>query len=126
MSEINNEVFSKENNLAKNNSKKRKIQQENIEDFAEKLRKKHLNLNEEEIKKFLAIFQEFISIANEEKSSLEEGGDSVDGAVSILLIPALQISEGWKDFHKGDIDSLELPKIKKKSLKNLKSYSWSI
>ena len=94
MSEINNEVFSKENNLAKNNSKKRKIQQENIEDFAEKLRKKHLNLNEEEIKKFLVIFQEFISIANEEKSSLEEGGDSVDGAVSILLIPALQISEG--------------------------------
>ena len=121
MIEINNEVFSKENNSAKDNSKKRKIQQENIEDFAEKLRKKHLNLNEEEIKKFL-IFQEFISIANEEKSSLEEGGDSVDGAVSILLIPALQISEGWKDFHKGDIDSLELPKIKKKSLKNLKLF----
>ena len=48
MSEINNEVFSKENNSAKDNSKKRKIQQENIEDFAEKLRKKHLNLNEEE------------------------------------------------------------------------------
>ena len=94
MSEINNEVFSKENNSAKDNSKKRKIQQENIEDFAEKLRKKHLNLNEEEIKKFLVIFQEFISIVNEEKSSLEEGGDSVDGAVSILLIPALQISEG--------------------------------
>ena len=36
MSEINNKVSSKENNSAKNNSKKRKIGQENIEDFAKK------------------------------------------------------------------------------------------
>ena len=94
MGGINNKVSSKENNAAKNNSKKRKIEQENIEGFAGKIHKKHLKLNEEEIKKFLLIFQELISIANEEESSSEEGGsDSVDGAVSIFLIQAQQISE---------------------------------
>ena len=54
--------------------------QKNIEDFAQK-----------EIKKFLLIFQELISIANDEESSLEEGGNSIDSAVSILLILAQQI-----------------------------------
>ena len=94
MGGINNKVSRKENNAAKNNSKKRKIEQENIEGFPGKIHKKHLKLNEEEIKKFLLIFQELISIANEEESSSEEGGsDSVDGAVSIFLIQAQQISE---------------------------------
>ena len=51
MSETNNEVSSKENNLAKTNSKKRKIEQNNIEDFAEKIHKKHLKVNKGEIKK---------------------------------------------------------------------------
>ena len=45
MNQINNEVSSKQNNSAKNNGKKRKIKQENIEDFAEKINKKHLRLN---------------------------------------------------------------------------------
>ena len=36
MSKTNNEGSSKVNNSAKNNSKKRKIEQENIKDFAEK------------------------------------------------------------------------------------------
>ena len=118
MSEINNKVSSKENNSAKNNSKKRKIGQENIEDFAKKKHKKRLKLNEEEIKKFLLIFQELVSIANEEESSLEEeGGGSVDGAVSILSILAQWISEPLED----DIDSLEFPKIAKKSLETLKA-----
>ena len=36
MSKANNEGSSKVNNSAKNNSKKRKIEQENIKDFAEK------------------------------------------------------------------------------------------
>ena len=49
MSKISNEVPSKENNSAKNNSKKRKIEQENIKDFAKKIHKKRLKLNEEEI-----------------------------------------------------------------------------
>ena len=75
--------------------------QKNIEDFAQK-----------EIKKFLLIFQELISIANDEESSLEEGGNSIDSAVSILLILAQQI---W-ELIKGEIDSLEFPKIVKKSL----------
>ena len=40
------------------------------------MHKKHLKLNEEEIKIFLLIFQELISIVNQEESSLEEeGGD---------------------------------------------------
>ena len=118
MGGINNKVSSKENNAAKNNSKKRKIEQENIEGFAGKIHKKHLKLNEEEIKKFLLIFQELISIANEEESSSEEGGsDSVDGAVSIFLIQAQQISE----LLEGVVDSLEFPKIIKKSLKTLKA-----
>ena len=118
MGGINNKVFSKENNAAKNNSKKRKIEQETIEGFAGKIHKKHLKLNEEEIKKFLLIFQELISIANEEQSSSEEGGsDSVDGAVSIFLIQAQQISE----LLEGVVGSLEFPKIIKKSLKTLKA-----
>ena len=75
--------------------------QKNIEDFAQK-----------EIKKFLLIFQELISIANDEESSLEEGGNSIDSAVSILLILAQQI---W-ELIKGETDSLEFPKIVKKSL----------
>ena len=117
MAEINNEISSKENNLVKNNSKKKKTEQENIEDFAEKIHNKHLKLNKEETKKFLLIFQELISIANEKESSLEEeGGDLVDGAVSILLILTQQISE----LLKGDIDSL-FPKIVKTSHKTLKA-----
>ena len=108
MSEINNQVSSKENNSAESNSKKTKIEQENIKDFAEKIHKIQLKLNEEEIKTFLLIFQELISIANEEESSLEEeGGDSIDGAVNVLLILAQQVSE----LLEGDIDSLEFPKI---------------
>ena len=95
-----------------------KFEQENIKDFAEKILKKHLKLNEEEIKKFLLILQELISIANQEERSLEEkGDDSVDGAVSILLILAQQISE----LLESDIDSLEFPKIIKKSLKTSKA-----
>ena len=117
MAEINNEISSKENNSVKNNSKKTKTEQENIEDFAEKIHNKHLKLNKEETKKFLLIFQELISIANEKESSLEEeGGDLVDGAVSILLILTQQISE----LLKGDIDSL-FPKIVKTSHKTLKA-----
>ena len=117
MAEINNEISSKENNSVKNNSKKKKTEQENIEDFAEKIYNKHLKLNKEETKKFLLIFQELISIANEQESSLEEeGGDLVDGAVSILLILTQQISE----LLKGDIDSL-FPKIVKTSHKTLKA-----
>ena len=118
MSKIDNEVSSIGNNLVKNNSKKRKIEQENIEDFAEKIHKRHLQLNEEEINKFLLILQELISIANEEESSLEEeGGDSVDGAVRVFLILAQQISE----LLEVDIDSLEFPKIVKKTFKMLKA-----
>ena len=118
MSKIDNEVSSIGNNLVKNNSKKRKIEQENIEDFAEKIHKRHLQVNEEEINKFLLILQELISIANEEESSLEEeGGDSVDGAVRVFLILAQQISE----LLEVDIDSLEFPKIVKKSFKMLKA-----
>ena len=116
MAEINNEISSKENNSVKNNSKKKKTEQENIEDFAEKIHNKHLKLNKEETKKFLLIFQELISIANEKESSEEEGGDLVDGAVSILLILTQQISE----LLKGDIDSL-FPKIVKTSHKTLKA-----
>ena len=117
MAEINNEISSKENNSVKNNSKEKKTEQENIEDFAEKIHNKHLKLNKEETKKFLLIFQELISIANEKESSLEEeGGDLVDGAVSILLILTQQISE----LLKGDIDSL-FPKIVKTSHKTLKA-----
>ena len=118
MSKINNEISSIGNNSAKNNSKKRKIEQENIEDFAEKIHKRHLQVNEEEINKFLLILQELISIANEEESSLEEeGGDSVDGAVRVFLILAQQISE----LLEVDIDSLEFPKIVKKTFKMLKA-----
>ena len=86
MSEIIIKISNKESNSAKNNSKKMKVEQEDIEDFAKKDIKRHLKRNEEEIKKFLLIFQELISIANKEESSLEEEGDSVDSAVSILLI----------------------------------------
>ena len=86
MSEIIIKIYNKESNSAKNNSKKMKVEQEDIEDFAKKHIKRHLKRNEEEIKKFLLIFQELISIANKEESSLEEEGDSVDSAVSILLI----------------------------------------
>ena len=39
MNQIKNEVSSKQNNSAKNNGKKRKTEQENIEDFAEKIHK---------------------------------------------------------------------------------------
>ena len=118
MSKIDNEVSSIGNNLVKNNSKKRKIEQENIEDFAEKIHKRHLQLNEEEINKFLLILQELISIANEEESSLEEeGGDSVDGAVRVFLILAQQISE----LLEVDIVSLEFLKIVKKTFKMLKA-----
>ena len=39
-------IISKANNSAKNNSKKGKIEQENIQDFAEKIHQKHLKLNE--------------------------------------------------------------------------------
>lgn len=45
-----------------------------------KIRKKHLKLNEQEIKKFLLIFQGLISIANKEESSLEKESNSVDSA----------------------------------------------
>ena len=83
------------------------------------MHKKHLKLNEEEIKIFLLIFQELISIVNEEESSLEEeGGDEGYGAISILLILVKQISE----LLEGDIDSLEFPKIIKKSPKTLKAF----
>ena len=54
MSEVINKISIKENNAAKNDSKKRKIEQEDIKDFAKKIHKKHLKLNEEEIKKFVA------------------------------------------------------------------------
>ena len=107
MSEINNEIFSKENNSVKNNSNKKKIEQENIEDFAEKIHNKHLKLNKEQIKKCLLIFQELI--ANEKESG---DGDLVDGGVSIILILMQQISE----LLKCDIDSL-FPKIVKTSHK---------
>ena len=111
MSEINNKIFSKENNSVKNNSNKKKIEQENIEDFAEKIHKKHLKLNKEQIKKCLLIFQELI--ANEKESG---DGDLVDGGVSIILILMQQISE----LLKCDIDSL-FPKIVKTSHKTLKA-----
>ena len=111
MSEINNEIFSKENNSVKNNSNKKKIEQENIEDFAEKIHNKHLKLNKEQIKKCLLIFQELI--ANEKESG---DGDLVDGGVSIILILMQQISE----LLKCDIDSL-FPKIVKTSHKTLKA-----
>ena len=121
MSETVNEISSIEDNSAKNNSKKRKTEEEDIEDIAEKIHKRHLKLNEEEIKKFLLIFQELISIANKKEScleeSLEEEGDSVDGTVSILLILAQQFSE----LLEGDVDSLEFPKIIKKLLKSLEA-----
>ena len=39
MNQIKNEVSSKQNNSAKNNGKKRKTEQENIEDFTEKIHK---------------------------------------------------------------------------------------
>ena len=45
-----------------------------------KIHKKHLKLNEQEIKKFLLIFQGLISIANKEESSLEKESNSVDSA----------------------------------------------
>ena len=78
----------------------------------EKIHKKYLRLNGEEIKKVLLIFQELISIANEEESCLEEeGGDSVNGAASILLILVEKNSELLED----DTDSLEFPKIIKKN-----------
>ena len=111
MSEINNKIFSKENNSVKNNSNKKKIEQENIEDFAEKIHNKHLKLNKEQIKKCLLIFQELI--ANEKESG---DSDLVDGGVSIILILMQQISE----LLKCDIDSL-FPKIVKTSHKTLKA-----
>ena len=121
MSETVNEISSIEDNSAKNNSKKRKTEEEDIEDIAEKIHKRHLKLNEEEIKKFLLIFQELISIANKKEScleeSLEEEGDSFDGTVSILLILAQQFSE----LLEGDVDSLEFPKIIKKLLKSFEA-----
>ena len=90
----------------------------NIEDFAQKIHKKPIKLNKEDIKKFLRIFQELISIANEDESSIEEeGGNSIECAVSIVLILVQQISE----LLKGEIDSLEFPKIVKISLKTLKA-----
>ena len=114
MGETNNKRSSKENN----NSKKKKNEQENIEDFVEKVHKNHLILNQEETNKFLLICHALISIANEEESSFEEeDGDSVDGAVIILLILAKQILE----LLEGDINFLEFPKIIKKSLKTLKA-----
>ena len=113
MREINNEVSSKENNSAKNNSKKRKIEQGNIKEFAEKIHKKYLKLHEEEIKNFLLILKERISNANEEESSLEaEDGGSVDGAASILLL----LVEKNSELLEGDIVSLEFHKIIKESL----------
>ena len=115
------EISSIEDDSVKNNSKKRKTEEEDIEDIAEKIHKRHLKLNEEEIKKFLLIFQELISIVNKKEScleeSLEEEGDSVDGTVSILLILAQQFSE----LLEGDVDSLEFPKIIKKLLKSLEA-----
>ena len=49
MSKINNEISKKENDSAKNNNKKkRKIEQESIKAFAEKIHNKHLKLNENE------------------------------------------------------------------------------
>ena len=90
----------------------------NIEDFAQKIHKKPIKLNKEDIKKFLLIFQELISIVNEDESSIEEeGGNSIECAVSIVLILAQQISE----LLKGEIDSLEFTKIVKISLKTLKA-----
>ena len=56
MSEGITKISIEENNAAKNNRKKRKIEQEDIKDFAEKIHKKHLKLNEEEINKFLVVF----------------------------------------------------------------------
>ena len=88
-----------------------------MEDFAEKMHMKHLKLNKEEIKKILIIFQELISIGNEEESFLEKERNTVDGAVSILLILAQQISE----LLEGEIDFLEFHNIIKKSLKTLKA-----
>ena len=104
-------------NSARNNSKKKKTEQEIMEDFAEKMHMKHLKLNKEEIKKILIIFQELISIGNEEESFLEKERNTVDGAVSILLILAQQISE----LLEGEIDFLEFHNIIKKSLKTLKA-----
>ena len=66
----------------------------------------------------MIIFQELISIGNEEESFLEKERNTVDGAVSILLILAQQISE----LLEGEIDFLEFHNIvKKKSLKTLKA-----
>ena len=68
---------------------KREKLDKKISKILQKKHKKRLKLNEEEIKKVLLIFQELVSIANEEESSLEEeGGGSVDSAVSILSILA--------------------------------------
>ena len=57
------------------------------------------------------MFEELISIANEEE------GNSVNSAASIFLILVQQISEQFN----GDIDSLEFPKSIKNSLKTLKA-----
>ena len=66
----------------------------------------------------MIIFQELVSIGNEEESFLEKERNTVDGAVSILLILAQQISE----LLEGEIDFLEFHNIvKKKSLKTLKA-----
>ena len=70
-------------------AKREKLDKKISKILQKKKHKKRLKLNEEEINKFLLIFQELVSIANEEESSLEEeGGGSVDGAVSILSILA--------------------------------------
>lgn len=74
MSEVINKISIKENNAAKNDSKKRKIKQEDIKDFAKKIHKKHLKLNEEEIKKSVANILGTYFICKQRRKFFRGGG----------------------------------------------------
>ena len=96
--------------------------QSKIKSICEKLKRKTVSedilyLKEQEVENFLKIFIR-LGNSDEEIEKEDVGQDSEDGTLDIIITATSKLNE----LLKGDIDSLRLPKLLKRSLKILRSF----
>ena len=97
--------------------------QSKIKSICEKLKRKTVSeedilyLKEKEVENFLKIFIR-LGNSDEEIEKEDVGQDSEDGTLDIIITATSKLNE----LPKGDIDSLRLPKLLKRSLKILRSF----
>ena len=97
--------------------------QSKIKSICEKLKRKTVSeedilyLKEQEVENFLKIFIR-LGNSDEEIEKEDVGKDSEDGTIDIIITATSKLNE----LLKGDIDSLRLPKLLKRSLKILRSF----